>query len=334
MALRLAGPDGTGHAHVPLVLVHRATLAAPRADVRAVLPAGARVEPAAGHWRRIRRPLAAEPRVEVVVPTRDHAALLERCARTVLGATAWERLGLCVVDNGSTDPAVAALLAALARDARVRVVRDSRPFNFPALVNAAVATSEADVVVLLNDDTEVLDAGWVETLAEEAVRPEVGAVAPLLLYPDGRVQQAGAAIGLWGTAGHPFAGLDPWRPTPFGAAEDATRNWLAVSAACLAVERRKLLAAGGLDEAFAVAGNDVDLGLRLTAAGHRSLCVPHARLLHHEGASRGQSFAPGDLERSRERYAPWLAAGDPFYHPALTLRATSCALRGPDEAGP
>ena len=140
--------------------------------------------------------------------------------------------------------------------------------------------------MFLNNDTEVVERSWVETLLEEARRPEVGAVAPLLLYPDGAVQHAGAALGLHGYAGHPFAGCvlpaDPVR-----AAAQGTRNWLAVTAACMMVERSKFEAVGGFDESFVVAGNDVDLCLRLTAAGHRSLCVPHAAGARRVALTRG-----------------------------------------------
>ena len=157
----------------------------------------------------------------------------------------------------------------------------------------------------------------------------------MLLYGDGRVQHAGAAIGIHGFAGHPFAGLQPGTRTPFGAAEDGTRNWLAVSAACLMVERRKFHEVGGFDESFAVGGNDVDLGLRLTAAGYRSLCVPHVRLRHDESASRDPLAIPaGDFERSRERYGAFRTVGDPFYNPNLTLAETTCAMRAPGEETP
>jgi GT2 family glycosyltransferase len=186
--------------------------------------------------------------------------------------------------------------------------------------------------VFLNNDTEVLEPGWVEGLLEEAQRDCVGAVAPLLVYPDAaRVQHAGAAIGLYGYAGHPFAGLRPEASTPFGSALDGTRNWLAVTAACLMVERRKFTSVGGFDEAFTVAGNDVDLGLRLTAAGFRSLCVPHVRLAHAESGSRGDDIPAGDFERSRERYGAFRTVGDPFYNPNLTLAATDCGVRRPEE---
>jgi GT2 family glycosyltransferase len=140
------------------------------------------------------------------------------------------------------------------------------------------------------------------------------------------------ALGLHGFAGHPFAGLEPERRIAFGAAADGTRNWLAVTAACMMVERRKFEEVGGFDETFAVGGNDVDLCLRLTAAGRRSLCVPHVRHAHDESASRDPLDLPdSDFERSREAYGAFRTVGDPFYNPNLTLADTTCALRSPAE---
>jgi O-antigen biosynthesis protein len=156
----------------------------------------------------------------------------------------------------------------------------------------------------------------------------------MLLYPDGNVQHAGAVLGMHGYAGHPFAGLAPDARTPFGTAAGGTRNWLAVTAACMAVERRKFFSVGGFDEAFIVAGNDVDLCLRLTAAGHRSLCVPRAKLLHDESRSRGAHIAPTDFVRSEQSYREFRTVGDPFYNPSLTLIKTDCDVRLPGETAP
>jgi GT2 family glycosyltransferase len=287
----------------------------------------------AGEARRVRRPLTAEPSVEVVVCFRDQPALLERCLGSLLDGTDYPRLSVALVDNGSIEPETRSLLDRFAGRPRIRVIRDDRPFNFAALNNGAASTSTADVLVFLNNDTEVIEGSWLEPLLEEAVRPEVGAVAPLLLYPDGKVQHAGAAIGLHGYAGHPFAGLKPNEQTPFGRADGGTRNWLAVTAACMVVERRKFDEVGGFDESFVVAGNDVDLCLRLTAAGHRSLCVPHARLLHDESRSRGAHIDPGDFVRSEQRYGEFRTVGDPFYNPNLTLSRTDCSVRLRGEVG-
>jgi O-antigen biosynthesis protein len=145
------------------------------------------------------------------------------------------------------------------------------------------------------------------------------------------VQHAGAALGMHQYAGHPFAGLNPEARTPFGSALDGTRNWLAVTAACMLVERHKFESVGRFDETFVIAGNDVDLCLRLTAAGHRSLCVPHVRLVHDESRTRGAHIDPADFEQSRASYGAFRTIGDPFYNPGLTLVRTDCGLRGPDE---
>ena len=340
LALALAGPGGEDHAHVPMLLCHRAAGVAdpPALDPGAAARVLARWEPGArleqaGAVRRARRPPDGEPSVEVIVCFRDRPELLARCVVSLLARTDYQRLTLALVDNGSASPETAALLHGLARQRRVRLLRDERPFNFAALNNLAAASSEADLLVFLNNDTEIVDPGWTQTLLEEALRPEVGAVAPLLLYPDGAVQHAGAALGLHGYAGHPFAGLRPDTETPFGYAEGGTRNWLAVTAACMMVERAKFAAVGGFSESFVVAGNDVDLSLRLTAAGHRSLCVPHAILYHDESRSRGTHIDPGDFVASQRSYGEFRTVGDPFYNPNLTLLRTDCAVRAPGEAG-
>lgn len=341
LALRLAGAGGERHAHVPLLLCHRAGPPEPPAPLgpeavtqllRRFGQPGQAVADGAGH-RRIERLVQTEPRVEVIVCFRDRPELLERCIGSLLAHTDYERLEVALVDNGSTESQTAELLQRLAADRRIRVLRDNRPFNFAALNNLAARSSAADVLVFLNNDTEVIESGWLTALLGEGVRAEVGAVAPLLLYPSGEVQHAGAALGLHGYAGHPFAGLAPGQQTPFGRADGGTRNWLAVTAACLMVERAKFEAVGGFDETFVVAGNDVDLCLRLTAAGHRSLCVPDAVLLHDESRSRGAYIDPADFLTSERRYGTFRTLGDPFYNPNLTLQRTDCSLRMPGELG-
>jgi GT2 family glycosyltransferase len=338
LALMLAGPGGERAAHVPMLLSHRGADTAeppplPAESVRRLLARRepqARVE-VAGDIRRVRRTPAGEPSIEAIICLRDHPELLVRAVDSLLERTEYDRLGLALVDNGSREPETLELLGRYERDARVRVLRDDRPFNFAALNNAAARSASADVLVFLNNDTEIVDPDWASALLEEAVRPQIGAVAPMLLFADGTVQHAGAALGLHGYAGHPFAGLDPSQETPFGRADGGTRNWLAVTAACLMIERAKFQAVGGFDESFVVAGNDVDLCLRLTAAGRRSLCVPHAVVRHAESRSRGTHIDPGDFVRSERSYGRFRTVGDPFYSPNLTLDATDCGVRIPGE---
>jgi GT2 family glycosyltransferase len=338
LALRLAGPASEHHAHVPLLLCHRGP---GREDAPPLHPEVVQAilrgrEPAArvhrdGAVRTIGRPLAGEPAVDIIVCFRDRPELLAPCVASVFARTDYEHLHMTLVDNGSKLPETAELLRRLTRNPNVRMLRDPRSFNFAALNNHAASSSPADVLVFLNNDTEVLDPDWLPVLLEEALRPDVGAVAPLLLYPDGSVQHAGAALGLHGYAGHPFAGLAPDAATPFGRAAGGTRNWLAVTAACMVIERAKFFEVGGFDESFVVGGNDVDLCLRLTASGHRSLCVPRTSLLHDESRSRGTHVDPGDFAASERSYGEFRTIGDPFYNPNLTLTATDCSVRVPTE---
>lgn len=341
LALQLAGPCAEHHAHVPFLLCHRGL------DVGTDPPLAPetlqsmlrRREPGVvveshGDVRTIRRPIATEPDVEIIICFRDRPELLDRCVASLFELTSYERFRVALVDNGSQLTDTAALLERLSGNPRIRMLSDPRPFNFAALNNMAVSSSSADVLVFLNNDTAVINRDWLAVMLEDAVRPDVGAVAPLLLYPDGAVQHAGAAIGLHGYAGHPFAGLSPDAATPFGRAIAGTRNWLAVTAACMMVERFKFVEVGSFDEGFVVGGNDVDLCLRLTAAGYRSLCVPRTALLHDESRSRGAHVDPGDFAASERSYGEFRTIGDPFYNPNLTLTATDCSVRVPAEDTP
>jgi GT2 family glycosyltransferase len=161
-------------------------------------------------------------------------------------------------------------------------------------------------------------------MVAHAVRPQVGAVGALLVYPNGLVQHAGVTMGIGGYAGHAHRFFHPDAPGYMG--RIACQHYVAaVTAACLVVERAKFEAVGGFDaEAFAVAYNDVDLCLKLRAAGYENLYTPFARLTHKESASRVRDFAPERAEAYARECAALVArwgdviADDPYYHPALT----------------
>lgn len=295
-------------------------------------------------WRRARPnpwPVAEEavrpavlPGVEVIVPTRDRLALLRACAAGVLERTDYPDLSLCVVDNGSADPETLDLIAELAARPRVRVLRIDGPFDFAALNNAAAARSRAQVLAFLNDDTWVIEPGWLAAMAALAARPDAGAVGAKLFYPDGRIQHAGVALGLGaqGVAGHPFRGAPGTLDGP-QAMLRVTREVSAVTGACLVVERRKFEAVGGFDPAFKVAFNDVDLCLRLGLRDWRTVWTPQARLVHLESVSRGGAEATTakaallarEAAAMHDRWGPRLDA-DPYYHPALSLEGERWAL--------
>lgn len=277
----------------------------------------------AGPWLRVRRPLPSPaPLVSILVPTRDRAGLLAQCAAGVLEKTSYGFLELIVIDNGSEEPETLALFEQLARDPRVRILPAPMPFNYSALINRGVAAAQGEIVVQLNNDISVTHPDWLSELVSHAVRPNVGAVGARLLYPDGSVQHAGVALGLGApqpVAGHLYPSASGSSPGYQGHLA-LTRNVSAVTGACLAMRKAVYEQVGGMDEAeLAVAFNDVDLCLKVRAAGYDIVWTPFAELIHHESASRGSDLAPEararfqrEIDAMRRRWGAALDT-DPFY---------------------
>ena len=328
-------PAGAIH-HLPQVLLHLAADAGARGGLLAEDPLWGG-DPGGLPPVLPVTPLLPDPAplVSVIVPTRDRLALLEPCLRTLLTGTDYPALELLVVDNGSEEPATLAYLADLARDPRVRVLRDAGPFNFAALNNRAVAEARGTLLCLLNNDIEVLAPGWLAAMAAWAQRPEVGAVGARLLYPDGTLQHAGVVLGLGEAAGHLYRGL-PSDPAQAPRRSLVAQEVSAVTAACLVLRRADYLAVGGMNaEDFAVAYNDVDLCLKLAARGLKIVWTPAATLLHRESQSRGLPDTAAKIERQfreiRALRRRWLARlqADPQYNPNLSIYDDQSSLAWP-----
>jgi GT2 family glycosyltransferase len=142
----------------------------------------------------------------------------------------------------------------------------------------------------------------------------VGAVGAKLLYPDNSIQHAGVVLEMGAIAQHVFRYVHDSSPGYFGLAH-VTRNYSAVTGACMMVRREVFEELGGFDENLRVAYNDVDFCLRLRNRGYLVVYVPHARLYHFESASRGTLHPPEDEGYMRERWEIVLRNGDPYYNP-------------------
>lgn len=278
------------------------------------------------------------PLVSIIIPTRDRAELLRSCVKGLVERTDYPALEIIVADNGSVEPATLALFESLRADHGVRVLPLPGPFNYSRLNNQAIAEARGEIILFLNNDTDVIASDWLREMVSLAVRPEIGAVGARLLFADGRVQHCGDVLGFgWpaGVAGH--NGLFATRndPGPYGTYA-LTRTMSAVTAACLAVRRTILDEVGGFDEVnLAVAFNDVDLCLRIRNAGYRNLLAAGAELYHLESASRGEDLRPEQLERSmaeirymRERWGDALDS-DPYWNPNLSLSTLNGKLAYP-----
>ncbi len=292
---------------------------------------GARAE-TGEHGLRIRYPLPEPlPSVTIVVPVRDRADLLRRCVDGLRNRTQYDNWQVVLVDNGTRDRDALAIIDGLRPDARFTVLRDDRPFNYAALCNAGVASARGEIVVLLNNDIEPVNADWLRELVSHALRPEIGMVGAMLYYPDMTIQHAGVVLWLNGVADRPYIGY----PRGFPGIDNRLSSVHTVSAmitACAAMRTTVYREAGGMDESLAIACNDVDLCLRVAAMGLTNIVTPYAELIHRESASRGyRHHSPESLQmradEARFRDKWWKSIPrDPTYNANLALRGTAFML--------
>ena len=280
--------------------------------------------------RRVRRMVSAEPLVTVVIPFRDGAALLRRCVDSVVRTTADRPVELLLIDNASVEPETHALLGRLARFEGVHIVHDPQPFNWAAINNDAVARCNGDVLLFLNNDTEATRTGWLAALLEQAMRSDVGAVGPRLVYPTGELQHIGVVVGLGGAAGHVLRGL-PGELPGYRDMAVTLRETSAVSGACLMTRRDCFDLIGGFDRSMPTDLHDIDYCLRLGDAGLKTIFTPFAELVHDESPTRGSSGNLASIRSFLERWGEFISAGDPYLNRNLTRRDGSCSLRRPGE---
>jgi GT2 family glycosyltransferase len=282
----------------------------------------------------VRYDLKKDWKVSIVIPTRDHAEDLERCLTSIFAKSTYRNFEIVILDNGSVEPATMTLFAkwrALEPE-RIKVVRHDVPFNYSEINNYAVRQSTGEIVLLLNNDTEIIARDWIEAMLEQAQRPTVGCVGAKLLYEDGTIQHAGVVMRIGGVAGHSHRFYDRDAPGYFHVVK-TVNNYSAVTAACLMIRREVWDQVGGLDEELSVAFNDVDFCLRVRDAGYRNVYVPHAELYHYESKSRGFDDTPKKIARSikeqqfMQRRWNIVATDDPYYSPHLSLTSEDYAIR-------
>ncbi|HEY6121108.1 MAG TPA: glycosyltransferase, partial [Pyrinomonadaceae bacterium] len=225
------------------------------------------------------------PRVAIIIPTKNNLGVLKVCVESIKKTT-YRNYEVVIVDNESDDPSTLEYLANTPHKV-MRIANPEKGFSFAAINNRAVEQMNADFILFLNNDTEVISPEWLTRMVGYLRMPGVGAVGARLLLPDGRIQHAGVVRGYYnGTAGPAFKRLSA-RDNGYLSYTKVTRNFSAVTAACMLTPRLLFSKLGGFDEKnFAVAYNDVDYCHRLLAAGYRIVYSPGAELVHREGHSR------------------------------------------------
>ena len=275
-------------------------------------------------------------RVSILIPTCDHIRDLETCVESIYARTTYPDFEIILIENNSKAPETFRAYERMQKEHpdNLKVVTwEGKGFNYSALNNFGEKFATGEYLLLLNNDTEVITAAWLEEMVMYAQQKRVGCVGAKLLYPDDTIQHAGVGFGIGGVAGH----LHKYYPASsdgYMGRLNYVQDVYADTAACLLIRKEIYDEVGGLDESYAVAFNDVDFCVRVRQAGYTNVFTPFAQLYHYESKSRGMEDNPekqkrfqGEVLRFQARWGDLLAKGDPCTNPNFDIQREDFSLK-------
>lgn len=274
--------------------------------------------------------LNEEPLVSIVIPNKDSVEVLRRCIDSIEEKTDYRNFEILVVENNSTEGATFEYYRTVSEEyENVRIATWDGPFNYSAINNYGVGLTSGKYLLFLNNDTEVIESGWLSSMLSFCQREDVGAVGAKLLYPDDTVQHAGVMMiyckneGEMGGPIHVFNNLDRDDPGYMRRAV-ISQDLSAVTAACMMTKRSVFEELNGFNENFEVAFNDVDFCLRVRSLDKLVVFDADALLYHYESFSRGYETGEKKVRFMREQgklrtaWAEYYVNGDPYHGPMST----------------
>lgn len=273
------------------------------------LPAQAELASPHHRLRMVPELQAQAAKVSIIIPTKDAPDFLERCLGSIYEHSSYPNFEVVLVDNDTTDPRALALMEKFP----VKRVPSPGKFNFSRANNLGVQHASGEYLLFLNNDTEVITPDWLEQMVYYSAQPDVGGVGALLLFSDRTVQHAGIILGPRGTADHVMRGFSLDNEGYAGSllcAHEVT----GVTAACLMMKRGDFELAGGFSEHYQTHYQDVDLCLKMRAAGKRIIFTPRAQLLHHESKTRKAYYDWVDRILLLDSWQDEFERGDPYYN--------------------
>ena len=283
--------------------------------------------------------------VSVIIPSKDHSGILEKCLRSIAVKTSFNivRLEVIIVDNGSTEAEKDKIITIInnicnetkdrarsaGSDFDIRYIYEPSEFNFSAMSDRGVREARYEYLLFMNNDIELRDKGAIEKLCAYAALKDAGAVGLKLYYPDSTLIQHDGITDLDCGPSHKLSGHDDRHVFYFGI-NRFNRNVLAVTGACLMIGKEKYFNIGGFDVKMKVSYNDVELCLKCLKKGYRNILLNDTVMYHHESLMRGKDNDPQNGERNEGykrltaerdilyRSNEWLKKeGDPYYSKRL-----------------
>ena len=334
-------------AHVPRVLYHwrlakGSTAENPESKMYAYESGRAAVEE---HLKRMQIPAKVEmtdmwgmyhakyevignPLVSIIIPSKDHTDDLDNCVRSIVKKSTYKNIEFIIAENNSENEETFGYYEKITEELpNVKVVKWEKEFNYAAINNFAAKKARGEYFLFLNNDTELITETAISEMLAIAQRREVGIVGAKLLYPDDTVQHAGILLGFRGYAQHAFVGIGR---NEFGFMVRAriNCNYNAVTGACLMISKDDFEAVSGFSEDFPVAGNDVDLCLKVRKLEKLVVYNAFSEWYHYESKSRGYEDTPEKKERFerevghfRQVWSEKLAKTDEYYNPNFDMNA-------------
>ena len=245
------------------------------------------------------------PLVSIVIPTRGDrkrvwgtdTCLPANAIQSIFDLSTYTNYEIILVHD-SVDTLDSSLLPII-EDKRVKLVWYAKPFDFSEKCNLGAIESSGDVIILLNDDTEVISPDWIETLISFLEDDDVAMVGPMTILEDGRIQSAGHTND---PTVHNIGGGDLVTSIGNFGERLISREISGITGACAAIPRDKYFQVGGFSTAFPHSFNDVDFAFKVLEYGYRIIWTPFAKLFHFESLSRNPAVNDYEYHRLMDRW--------------------------------
>jgi GT2 family glycosyltransferase len=261
---------------------------------------------------RVHYHLENEPKVSIIIPTKNNKSLLKRCIDGLENETNYKNFEIIIIDNNTDHDETLEYYNSLDYE----IIPYNTAFNFSKMNNLGVTKAQGDYILCLNDDTKVIEPGWLTEMVSICEQDDVGIVGAKLLHTNGTIQHAGAVFLKSGSGFHVFENILENEKGVFNL-HNVIRDFSAVTGACLLIKKSIFEKMGGYDDSFDLFYGDADLCLKTLNNGLHVIYTPFARLLHEGSATikkTSQTFFAIENHFSFISKWSYLKQGDPFYN--------------------